>query len=344
MIAPSATNDRALPTIDLVRRTHPGDRHALTLLRVATATGLVVDVLPDRGLDLGAATYLGAPVAWMSGAPLRHPADLAKNEWGERFVGGLLATCGLDNVGPACTDEGAAFPQHGRIGGEAASTVDWGTRQIGAATWVWVSGEVAQPETTLRLHRTLLVASHRPALRVWDRVVNHGTRPEPLMLQYHCNFGAPFVAVGGRLIVPAAITIPRDVAAAEALDRWNLVEEARAGEIERVFRHQQSGQGWATCTLLPPPDGPAASHRVEIRYRRRRLPWLWQWRLLSTGSYVIGLEPANCAVKPRDQARNDGALPMLPPGARIAFDLEIALQPQRPLLDCTPNLHSLRQG
>lgn len=304
---------------------HVGDARPLTVLRVATTAGFTVDVLPDRGLDLGAAAIRGLPVAWLSGAPLRHPANLPRNEWGARFVGGLLATCGLDNVGPACWDAGRVFPQHGRIGGEPACGVRWGTRRLRGQMFHWIAGEVAQPDSGLRLRRHILIPNADAGVCVRDVVVNTGRASEPLMLQYHCNFGAPFVAPGGRVVVPGTSALPRDADAVVASDRWSLIEPAREGEPGRVCRHQQSGQGWVASYLAPPPDGLASPWVVRLHYDRRTLPWLWQWRVLTPAAYVIGLEPANCAVKPRDEARRRDALPMLEPGGQVRFALRVAL-------------------
>ena len=319
---------------------HPGDAHELTVLRVTTTAGLTIDVLPDRCLDLGAATYRGIPLAWTSGAPMRHPADLPRNEWQARFVGGLLATCGLDNVGPACTDAGQSFPQHGRIGGEPARDIRWGTRRVAGSDYFWITGDVAQPGTELRIRRRIMIPNDVPTLRLSDTVVNDGTEPGPVMLQYHCNFGQPFVAPGGKIMVPGTTILPRDDAAAAALERWHLIEPARAGEEERVFRHEQPQQWWACSYLLPPAEGPVAPYSVRLRYTRRTLPWLWQWRLLSTSAYVIGLEPANCMVKPRDEARRRNALPTLGPGDHVTFSVEIGIHQRPTAVDPVPQLDS----
>lgn len=338
MTAPGLPLCPSQPGIVRHSRRHAGDAHELAVLRVTTGAGLRVDVLPDRCLDLGAATYRGVPLAWTSGAPMRHPADLPRNEWGVRFVGGLLATCGLDNIGPGCADAGQSFPQHGRIGGEPARDVHWGTRRAAGGAFLWITGEVAQPGTELRLRRRIIIPNDVPTVRLSDTVVNDGTQPEPVMLQYHCNFGQPFVAPGGRVIVPGTTILPRDDAAATALERWDWIEPARAGEEERVFRHEQLEQGWACSYLVPPATGPVAPYLVRLRYIRRTLPWLWQWCVLSTSAYVIGLEPANCMVKPRGEARRQNALPILEPGDQITFAVEISIQLRAAVADHLPHL------
>lgn len=303
------------------------DVRSLRVIRVQTA-GLSVDILPDRCLDLGAAEHRGVSMAWMSGEPLRHPASLVSDGWATRFVGGLLATCGLDNVGPACLEGGRSFPQHGRIGAVPADNVRYGTRRTNGSRTFWISGEVAQPHSGLRLRRRILVPGGSVRLRLHDVVRNTGKEPEPVMLQYHCNFGEPFVAQGARIAIPRTTVTPRDPAADAALELWGTVDEPRAGEEERVYRHDQRGQDKPCAYIIPPADGPAARHALRLCYRRRTLPWLWQWRLLSEDAYVVGLEPSNCRSKPREEACRLGDITVLPPGGEIGFDMEIAVCPR----------------
>ncbi len=307
---------------------HAGDAHTQTTLRVQTACAFALDVLPDRCLDLGAATYGGVPVAWMSGAALRHPRDLPENTWRDRFVGGLLATCGLDNVGPACEDEGRMHPQHGRIGGESARAVRWGTRRVGGRVLHWVSGETAQPGSSCVLRRHIVVADDAPFVRIADTVRNEGGEPQPVMVQYHCNFGRPVVAPGGRIVVPGTTVTPRDAEDATALAHWDEIAPPRTGEGGRVFRHEQRGQRWSEASLVPPAG--TGGVVATVRADRRTLPWLWQWRVFAPETYVVGLEPANCAIKPRDVARAGGILPVLAAGGRVRFVVEIMCRPHAP--------------
>ena len=300
---------------------YPGDGRTQRVLRVATAAGFTVEVLPDRCLDLGAATYGGVPVAWGNTTPLRHPAALPENTWAQRFIGGLLATCGLDNVGPACVDEGDDFPQHGRIGGEPARAVSFGTGARFGRRFHWLRGEVAQPGSGLVLRRRIVIADDAPVLRFTNLVCNLGVAPEVVLVQYHCNFGVPLVVPGGAIRVPASVVTPRDSQAAAALDCWDAIEPPCAGEVERVFRHEQQGRRWSEASIVRPSGD--AGQSVRVRARRRTLPCLWQWRVFGTEQYVVGLEPANCAVKPRATARARAALPTLGVGDALRFGVEI---------------------
>jgi hypothetical protein len=76
----------ALASVD--EATRPSGDRALVL---RLAGGLSLDVLPDRGLDIGAAWWAGVPIAWRS----PHLVDPGPAEtWENRFLGGLLATKG----------------------------------------------------------------------------------------------------------------------------------------------------------------------------------------------------------------------------------------------------------
>lgn len=317
-----------LPQGIAVRRIrHERDLHSQTNLEVKTSSGLVLDILTDRALDIGSAFYKGTPIAWTNDVGFRHPSDLSENVWNERFAGGLIATCGLDNVGPACIDGGDLYPQHGRIGGEPAKRIRLGARVINGRRFLVVSALVRQPGSKLRLHRTLIVCDDIPILRLVDTVTNKGLHPESLMIQYHCNFGRPIVAPGGTVAIPEASTTPRDAAAAQRLDSWQTIDSPPPDEQERVFRHQQPMKRWADAFLTSHAAAHVSGWTVRVGYDRHTLPWIWQWRLLSSDAYVVGLEPANCDVKPRSEARRQSSLPMLEPNNQVTFRIEI--QPGR---------------
>ena len=65
--------------------------------------GIDARLLPDRGLDCFGAWYRGVPLAWVSAVGERGPLGgrLRDDDWLRGFGGGLVATCGLRNVGAA---------------------------------------------------------------------------------------------------------------------------------------------------------------------------------------------------------------------------------------------------
>jgi Domain of unknown function (DUF4432) len=64
---------------------------------------------------------------------------------------------------------------------------------------------------------------------------------------------------------------------------------------------------------------------LYVKQRPDQLPWLWQWKQLGLGTYVAGVEPANCFGRGRADDRQRGTLQFLGPGERRAFSLEIGV-------------------
>ena len=64
---------------------------------------------------------------------------------------------------------------------------------------------------------------------------------------------------------------------------------------------------------------------MYIKQRPDQLPFLWQWKQLGQGSYVAGVEPANCFGRGRAYDRQRGTLRFLEPGEQQAYALEIGV-------------------
>src|SRR5207245_5835301 len=87
-----------------------GAAHGCRALDLRVMGGMDIRLLPDRGLDVGAAWFAGIPLAWMSVVGESGPVpSRGGNEWIEAFGGGLFVTCGLRNVGVSSEGHG----QHG---------------------------------------------------------------------------------------------------------------------------------------------------------------------------------------------------------------------------------------
>jgi hypothetical protein len=137
-----------------------------------TAGALSVEILPERGLDLGTATLDGERFSWES----------PERPW----LGGLMFTCGLRNVG--APSEG--HPQHGNYRTLAASHVE--------ADGGIVRGRVL--DAPLELAREIAVSQH--GVRVTDAVRNTSAAPEPAPFLYHVNLLWDTVATDAAQVVP----------------------------------------------------------------------------------------------------------------------------------------------
>jgi hypothetical protein len=228
----------------------------------------------DRGLDVAEAYVGGRQIAWMSGV-----GDVPWNgDWRASWGGGLVTTCGLDNVG--VPSEGVG--QHGTYTSLPAESI---TEQGGV-----VEAVVHDPRG-LRVERTIAIRGD--SFRLLDRTTNVTDAPLEAPLLYHVNLGDWAETVE----TAAETVVPRDEDA-EGHDPTRT--PPRADEPERVWEHV-GGLRHAVVR--------GNGLQVEIA---SNLPRMWQWIDPFLGSLAI--EPANCSVLGRAHDRAEGRLPFLLPG------------------------------
>ena len=113
---------------------------------VRVTGGLSALVLADRGLDIGPAWVAGQPLAGRARPASSGPPTSTRPTWLRSFHGGLLVTCGLQNVGPACVDEGVPHGVHGRASHIPARNVTHRVVEDGDRLVAEVSGEVRETD------------------------------------------------------------------------------------------------------------------------------------------------------------------------------------------------------
>jgi galactose mutarotase-like enzyme len=242
---------------------------------------------------------------------------LQESGWPGGFHGGLVATCGLNNVGPASRDGDEAHEQHGRISRLPASGVRYGTEWEGDELVLSMQGTTHDRTSKgyhLELERHIAVAGDKSVIRIRDRVTNRGIDEAACMLMYHMNFGFPLIDEQTELRVPAAI----DGSGSMKLSAFSAEAEAAYIECARE-------KGTGTCGEVAV-SNPRLGMEVMIRYSQQTLPYLWRWHNRREGMRVFAVEPSNCLVKPRDEAQAAGCLPTLKPGESRSFELEVEVR------------------
>jgi hypothetical protein len=118
--------------------------------------------------------------------------------------------------------------------------------------------------------------------------------------------------------------VGRDDEAAAIVDRHATFTAPQDGAREHVFEHrlQEPDAPTASISVANPDFVPTGGIAVTVSWDPRQLPRLWQWRMLRTGMYVTGLEPANCGLAGRAAERQTG-FRMLEPGASERFAVTI---------------------
>lgn len=250
--------------------------------------GIELRVYPERGLDVGAAWFRGLPLAWIAAGG---EGGSAGDDWRAAWGGGLVTTCGLDNVGAA--SEGLGL--HGGYTFLPAGNVALARDGVEASC----SGTIEDPRG-LRVERTIRTRAGEGRVELVDRTRNDGGAALEAPLLYHVNLGWPLWDTGSTVEVDARETRPRDGDAAP--HEWSRAPEPTEAP-ERVWEHL----GASRATV--------ANARLGLRVTvESTLPRLWQWVDPAPGMYALGIEPANCSVLGRAHDRAEGRLPVLAPG------------------------------
>jgi hypothetical protein len=310
-----------------------GPARGVRALRVRTGSGLSFVVLSDRGMDLGAVEYRGTPLAWLSPTGVTAPQyrEIDGEGWLRSFGGGLLVTCGLQNVGPPSRRDGEKLGLHGRISNIPASNVSHEVRCEAESYVLEARGEVRESRvfgSNLLLKRKVSAHAGESQIRIEDTIHNEGFSPQPLMLLYHLNLGWPLVDETARLAgpgKPGEPPVPRDVDAEGGLETWDSFDAPTPGFRERVYYHRPVAgpDGRAVARLHNPAlDGGLA---LSVRFRPEELPEFVQWTMTGEGTYVVGLEPATCRVGGYEAEEAAGRVIYLQPGESRRSRLEIGI-------------------
>ncbi|MCL4394297.1 MAG: aldose 1-epimerase family protein [Chloroflexi bacterium] len=303
-----------------------GVERGVRVADVRTGSGLSFTVLLDRGMDIGPAAFQGMPLAWVSPTGWAHPMyyEPQGNGWLRTFGGGLMVGCGLTYLGAAGEDEGESLGLHGRLSLLPAERVRVDQAWQADECSFWIEGELRQARVfgeNLRLKRRITVDLGGNRIAVHDRVDNLGAAATPLMVLYHINLGFPFLDENAELVAEPHPVEPRDAAAEPGLNEWMRFQKPTSGYAEQVFYHDLPADktGWAGIQLVNRPR----KLGLSVRCDKAALPNLVQWKMMGQGTYVLGIEPANCRAGGRSQERARGTLQFLQPGEQREFQLEI---------------------
>ena len=306
-----------------------GRETSVRALRFETGSGFVFTAVADRALDVAIAHYGGIPLCWRSCNDIAAPPyyDPHGEEFLRTFVGGLFTTCGLENFGPAGSDQWGSFGLHGRIDATPAQNLAYESIWQGDQCVLEARGTFRETRVfgeNVRLERRLRAAVGGRALEVHDEVTNDGGRSRPHMLLYHCNGGFPILGEAAQLHVSHASMRPRDAEAEAGLAHWSRGGPPDSAFKEQVFIHEPvvCDDGLAAAVLTNPTLREGRGLALAIRFDPAQLPALFTWRMLGYGTYVMGMEPANCpTIEGRIEAEKRGTLPFLEPGETRSYDL-----------------------
>ncbi len=302
-----------------------GSRAAL----VQTGSGLDFTILVDRCLDIGQVTYNGAALGWRAPvgdvAPQYFEAEHLR--WLRSFQGGLVATCGLANVGaPQAGSEVSGLGLHGRIGATPAQDLCISQQWEKDQYVLRVSGVMREASVfgeKFALKRTITAWLGEARIALHDELTNEAFAPAPFQLLYHVNLGWPLLEAGGRILAPSRTVAPRDEVAKAGIASWDQITPPQHGYREQVFFHDMkpAKDGTVTAAVVNGDFSKPDCLGMSLTYSAATLPRFAEWKMMGEQEYVVGLEPANCGVQGRAVDEAQGLLHTLAPGETVSYDL-----------------------
>ncbi|MBX3312638.1 MAG: DUF4432 family protein [Microbacteriaceae bacterium] len=291
------------------------------VLSVALHGGLQANIHLDRGIDIGDTWYKGQLISWVS--PTREADALQKPtefQWLERFNGGLVVTCGLENVGAPIDGHGL----HGTYSHRRGTDINY-RREILADRVVFeLTGTVSELRIfgrRISVYRTIRLESSLSGAKITvsDRVANEGLSPEPIAILYHVNLGAPLNLPGTKVVVNSKSYAPREEHA--DIHTPEVIGESLDYETEAVYEYLgfEGSAGEATVSN-------SGSHTVKVKWDRENLPLFFQWIYPSKGGWALGLEPSNAPMWGSERENEDRGMRILQSGEDFETRVDIEIE------------------
>ena len=297
-----------------------------------TGTGLNFSVLIDRGLDISSAEFCGQSLAWRSSTSDVAPQYFEEPglRWLRSFYGGLVVTCGLTYAGAPTVDQGRELGLHGRISNTPATNVYADGEWQGDDYVMWVKGRMRETVVfgeNIELDRKITARLGESKIWIHDKVTNMGYQEMEHMILYHINLGFPVIDEGSRLIGPIKDSRPRDAEAEIDREKYAEFPAPTVGFKEKCYYLDMipDAKGDVSAGIVNPGFNGGQGFGVYVKYPKKELPEFTEWKMNDAGTYVVGLEPANCRVEGRAKERARGALQFLKPGEIREYHLEIGL-------------------
>ncbi len=297
-----------------------------------TGSGLRFKVVIDRAMDIADAFYYEHSLAWISHAGTSTAQPLADKgiDWLRTFGGGLMVTCGLSHVGGPEKDEYGERGVHGLISNTPAELISLiQPDPVSGNMEMSISGIIRESQALgnrLELRRTISATLGKSTIRIEDEVINRGNTDAPHMILYHCNLGWPLVDEGTKIHWDGK-WIPRDGNPNKLFREGNdfhicpapLDEHNGSGEEVAFIDIESDDAGFCRCGL----ENPQIGLNLNLRFKKKQLPYLSNWLHYGKGEYTVGLEPGTNPPVGQSRARQQNELIMLAPGEKRKYELEI---------------------
>lgn len=236
--------------------------------------GLEVMFNADNALDIAWIKFNGVNISFLS----KNGLNSNDGEFRNKFDGGFLYTCGLDNVS-ACEKDKAV---HGSLHYRKASNVGY----VIDDEKVTVSGTIYNTALfgeNLIFKRNYTVYNNK--VEVSDIIENAGYKDASYALIYHVNYGYPFLDSSLELDFDAKQTLPANAKSKDTINDCKIITEPLDDGSEDLFYHVLNQGKVTLCNKVQ-------GVKCVMDFDTNKLPYLLEWKNLFSGDYALGIEPS----------------------------------------------------
>ena len=304
-----------------------GKAAGVRCISIEGASGLSALLVQDRAMDIAQLRYRGTNISYMTANGISSPGLYGASD--QRFDTnpflGMMTTCGLDNTGPACTDEGREYYQHGRLSNTPAENVTISTSFDGEDASVCVECDIRIYQLgnyNFRLHRKIVFNDADRTIKIDDRVINESGKQQQVCLMYHCNFGYPFLDENAVIEIPSlSRRYKGNEDAPVDTDEILTIPAPSPDWKPQVIYHSFPSSGMNTVRIVNNDRHMTA----ELSFSGESLPFLNQWRMFRDREYVLSLEPCNAVPYGRHGQKERNCAQYIDPYGMKDYHLELRI-------------------
>ena len=226
-----------------------------------------------------------------------------------RFEGGMLYTCGLDNIG-----DRNGYEMHGSLHNCPAEVKQCEIID----NEIIVRAEIRSTAlfgANLLLQRIIKTEFLSDKVELCDTLINLGTKEEPYCILYHVNLGYPFLDKDVEINSDTISVLPRNAFADTKMETRAKFSDAMDNAEEFCFfiKHKQPKVLVKNHTI---------GKEFTLEYSDNTLPCFVQWCSPASSDYALGLEPSTTELDERF------AYKQIAPKESIGFYISITVKNQ----------------
>lgn len=257
----------------------------------------------SKALDISQLWHKGTNISFVS----KNGIVGREIAYASRFEGGMLYTCGLDNIGAR-----DGFEIHGTLHNTPAKIIS----VVCDEEKIEVVGEMEMSALfgqDLVLRRTVSTSIGSEKVSVKDVLVNKGTKTENYCLLYHCNVGYPMLDEGVTVEQDAASVLPRTKHAEDHIaDRTCFPAPVDSEEESCYYIKNNVPKVTVTNKKL--------GKKLILCYTGDTLPCQVQWVTNASHDYALGIEPSTSFMDGYFEYKT------IAPGEKIVFGVSFEIK------------------